>query len=387
MALPETREAVADTDLGAGSCRAAGDSRGQGPEVTEMVDAGREENHAPLHMGLDTFGDLTHDQDDQPLSQAQTIRNVVEQGVLAELVGVDSFGIGEHHTSDFPMPAADVVLAAIASRTHRIRLGSAVTVLSSDDPVRVFQRYSTLDALSGGRAEVILGRGSSSESFPLFGYDLADYETLFEEKTNLFAALRDGSPVTWEGTVRASLKNQEVVPRTEGGPLPTWIGVGGNPESVIRAARYGFSLMLAIIGGAPERFALFPKLFRRALTEFGYTNRPIGIHSPGHVADTDEQARSEFWPRYLEVIRSVSRKRGFAIPTEGHFLHETGPEGSLYVGSPDTVAKKIAATVSALEADRFDLKYGMGGLPHDKLMRTIELYGTEVIPRVRALLG
>src|SRR5439155_2750849 len=223
----------------------------------------------PLVFGLDTFGDVTHDDDDRPLSHAQTIRNLVEEGVLAEQVGVDFFGIGEHHTDDFPMPAADVALAAIAARTTRIRVGSAVTVLSSDDPVRVFQRYSTLNAISNGRAEVILGRGSSIDSFPLFGYDLADYEELFEEKVNLFAELLRGGPITWQGKTRASLSNQDVVPHTEFGPFPAWIGVGGSPQSVVRAAYYGFSLMLAIIGGSPTRFAPFSRLFHEALKKFG----------------------------------------------------------------------------------------------------------------------
>lgn len=269
-------------------------------------------------MGLDTFGDLTHD-DDRPLSHAQTIRNVVEQGILADQVGVDFFGIGEHHTDDFPLSAADVVLGAIAARTTHIRLGSAVTVLSSDDPVRVFQRYSTLNAVSGGRAEVILGRGSSIDSFPLFGYDLADYEELFEEKAHLFAELLKGGPVTWQGKLRPALHDQDVVPHTESGPLPAWIGVGGNPNSVIRAARYGFSLMLAIIGGSSARFAPFSELFHRALREFGRPTLPIGVHAPGHVAATDEEAREEFWPRYLDVIRNVSRTRGFAVPTKESF--------------------------------------------------------------------
>ena len=341
----------------------------------------------PLVLGLDTFGDVTHDQDDRPLSHAQTIRNVVEQGVLADQVGVDFFGIGEHHTDDFPMPAADVVLGAIAARTTRIRLGSAVTVLSSDDPVRVFQRYSTLNAVSGGRAEVILGRGSSIDSFPLFGYDLADYEDLFEEKTNLFAELLEGEPVTWHGKTRPSLLNQDVVPHTESGPFPAWIGVGGSPQSVIRAARYGFSLMLAIIGGNPARFAPFSQLFQQALERFGRAPLPVGVHSPGHVAVTDEQAREEFWPRYLEVIRHYSKIRGFAVPTKESFLYEIGPRGALYVGSPDTVARKIAANLPALSANRFDLKYGMGGLSHQALITSIELYGTQVIPRVRELLA
>jgi probable LLM family oxidoreductase len=341
----------------------------------------------PLVLGLDTFGDVTHDSSDRPLSHAQTIRNVVEQGVLADQVGADFFGIGEHHTDDFPMPAADVVLAAIAARTSRIRLGSAVTVLSSDDPVRVFQRYSTLNAISGGRAEVILGRGSSIDSFPLFGYDLADYEDLFEEKSDLFAELLKGGPVTWQGKTRPSLHDQDVVPHTESGPFPTWIGVGGSPQSVVRAARHGFSLMLAIIGGSPARFAPFSQLFQQALERFGRAPLPVGIHSPGHVAVTDEQAREEFWPRYREVIARYSKIRGFAIPTKESFRFEIEPRGALYVGSPETVARKIAANLTALGANRFDLKYGMGGLSQEALMTNIELYGRQVIPRVRELLA
>jgi len=341
----------------------------------------------PLVFGLDTFGDVTHDADDRPISHAQAIRNVVEEGVFADKMGVDFFGVGEHHTTDFPMPAADVALAAIAARTTRIRVGSAVTVLSSDDPVRVFQRYSTLNAISKGRAEVILGRGSSIDSFPLFGYDLADYEELFEEKLNLFAELLKGGPITWQGKMRASLRNQEVVPHTEFGPFPAWIGVGGSPQSVVRAAYYGFSLMLAIIGGSPARFAPFSRLFHEALKKFGRDPLPIGVHSPGHVAETDEKAREDFWPRYLQIITSVAKTRGFAIPTKESFAYEVGPRGALYVGSPETVAQKIAANLTALGANRFDLKYGMGGLSHEALMANIELYATQVMPRVRELLA
>jgi probable LLM family oxidoreductase len=341
----------------------------------------------PLEFGLDTFGDVTDDQDGHPLSHAQTIRNLVDQGVLAEQVGLDFFGIGEHHTDDFPLSAADVVLAAIAARTSRIHVGSAVTVLSSDDPVRVFQRYSTLNAVSSGRAEVILGRGSSIDSFPLFGYDLANYDTLFEEKTNLFAELLKGGPVTWQGTTRAPLHDQDVVPHTEDGPFPTWIGVGGSPQSVLRAARYGFALMLAIIGGSPARFAPFSQLFEQALEQLGRPRLPIGVHSPGHVAATDEEAREQFWPRYRAVITRMSKVRGFAIPTEESFLREVGPLGALYVGSPQTVAEKIAKNLRVLKANRFDLKYGMGGLSHAALMTNIELYGRQVVPRVRELLA
>jgi probable LLM family oxidoreductase len=350
-------------------------------------DSAGEPTSFPLVLGLDTFGDLTHDDQDRPDSHAQVIRDLVEQGVLADEVGLDFFGIGEHHTDDFPLSAGDVVLGAIAARTTRIRLGSAVTVLSSDDPVRVFQRYSTLNAISNGRAEVILGRGSSIDSFPLFGYDLADYEELFEEKSQLFAEILKGGPVTWKGNTRPALSNQDIVPHLEGGPFPVWIGVGGSPQSVVRAARYGFSLMLAIIGGSPARFAPFSRLFQQALEKFGQAPRPVGVHGPGHVAATDEEAREEFWPRYLEVIRRVSKTRGFAIPTKESFLYETGPHGALYVGSPETVAQKIAHNLPVLGANRFELKYGMVGLSHEALMTNIELFGTQVAPRVRELLA
>jgi probable LLM family oxidoreductase len=345
------------------------------------------EQQFPIRLGLNTFGDVTRDEHGRFLTHAQTIRNLVEEGVQAEAVGLDYFGIGEHHTPDMPLSAADVVLAAIAARTENIRLGSAVTVLSSDDPVRVFQRYSTLDAVSHGRAEVILGRGSSIDSFPLFGYDLKDYEELFEEKAQLFAELLKGGPVTWSGNTRPALVDQDVVPHLESGPFPAWIGVGGSPQSVVRAARYGYSLMLAIIGGWPQRFAAFSELFQRALRQLGQPARPVGVHSPGHVAHTDEQAREEFWPHYLEVITRVSRTRGFRIPTKESYLQETGPDGALYVGSPETVAQKIATNMTVLGATRFDLKYGIGGLGHDKLMTAIELYGTKVAPRVRELLA
>jgi probable LLM family oxidoreductase len=338
-------------------------------------------------FGLDTFGDRNGDAAGNQVSHAQTIRNVVEEGIFAEEAGVDFFGIGEHHTEHFPMPAGDVVLAAIAARTERIRLGSAVTVLGSDDPVRVFQRYSTLNALSNGRAEVILGRGSSIESFPLFGYDLADYEQLFDEKATLFSELRKGGPVTWTGQTRAPLQGQDVVPHVESGPFPAWIGVGGNPQSVIRAARLGFSLALAIIGGPPARFAAYSELFQRALEKFGREPLPVLVHSPGHVAATDEQAKAEFWPRWLDIVTVMSGERGFRIPTRESFDWETGQEGALYVGSPETVARKIAANVPLLGATRFDLKIGLPGMTHEQLMTGIELYGKEVIPLARDLLS
>ncbi|MEU5846356.1 LLM class flavin-dependent oxidoreductase [Saccharopolyspora shandongensis] len=336
-------------------------------------------------FGLDTFGDISSAADGTPHTHADSIRAAVEHGVLADELGVEHFNIGEHHTDDFPMPAGDVVLGAVAARTSRIRLGSAVTVLSSDDPIRVFQRYSTLNAISGGRAEVTLGRGSSTESFPLFGYDLADYNVLFDEKLNLFAEVMKGDPVTWNGTVRPPLHDQEIVPELDA-PLPVWVGVGGNPNSVIWAARYGFNLRLAIISGSPARFGPLAQLYTQALEQLGFGQRPIGIHSPGHVAETDDQAIEEFWPNYLAVITRMSQVRGFGIPTKEMFLNEIGPHGSLYVGSPDTVAQKIANTLTVLNASRFDLKYAMGRLADDKLRTNIKLYATEVVPRVRKLL-
>jgi len=340
-----------------------------------------------ITLGLDTFGDVLTDDRGAPLGHAETIRGLVEHGVLADQVGIDFFGIGEHHTADMPLSAPDVVLAAIAARTSRIHLGSAVTVLSSDDPVRVFQRYSTLDALSNGRAEVILGRGSSTESFPLFGYDLADYDELFEEKVDLFARLLEEKPVTWSGRLRPALTGQEVVPHTESGRIPTWIGVGGSPESVLRTARHGMSLMLAIIGGPTVRFRPFADLFREAQRRLGTPSRPIGVHSPGHVADTDEAARDELFPHYLEVLTRLSRTRGFRPPSRETFDQEVSANGSWYVGSPETVARKIAATLRTLGATRFDLKYGLAGHPSGEVLRGIELYGTKVAPMVRDLMA
>ncbi len=343
-----------------------------------------------IELGLDTFGDVTRTSDGREVSHAQVIRDVIDEAVLADELGIDFFGVGEHHRSDFVISAPEVVLAAIAGRTQRIRLGSAVTVLSSDDPVRVFQRFSTLDAASGGRAEVILGRGSFTESFPLFGYDLEQYSALFEEKIALFAALleqdRTGEPVTWSGRTRASLTQQRVYPTTERGTLKTWVGVGGSPESVLRAARYGLPLMLAIIGGDPRRFAPYAALYRQELERRGTAPLPVGVHSPGYLAETDAQAREELWPAYREMRNRIGAERGWGPTSRAEFDREI-EAGSLYVGSPETVARKIASTVRALDLARFDLKYSSGPLEPAQLKRSIELYGREVIPRVRELLG
>ena len=340
-----------------------------------------------VELGLDTFGDVTVDADGNRLTTAEVLRNVVDEAVLADRLGVDVFGVGEHHRDDFAVSAPEVVLAAVAARTERIRLASAVTVLSSDDPVRVYQRFATVDALSDGRAEVILGRGSFTESFPLFGYDLKDYEVLFEEKIHLFHRLLDETPVTWEGTTRAALRDADVYPKTESGRLTTWVGVGGTPQSVLRTAQYGFRLMLAVIGGAPDRFAPYVDLYRRAHQQLGTTPEPVGVHSPGFVAATDEEARELFYPGYRETRDRIGALRGWPPLQQREFDAEVA-HGSLYVGSVETVAAKIAHAIRVLDVGRFDMIYSAAGtVSASARLRSVELYGTQVIPRVRELLA
>jgi probable LLM family oxidoreductase len=343
----------------------------------------------PIELGLDTFGDVTADADGRLLSHAQVLRNVAAEAELADSLGVAFFGVGEHHRPDFAISAPEVLLGAIASRTQQIRLGTAVTILSTDDPIRVYQRFSTLDAVSDGRAEVILGRGSFTESFPLFGYSLDDYDDLFEQKLAIFAALREadrtGEPVRWKGTVRPPLEGVRVHPPVERPPLRTWVGVGGSPESVVRAARYRLPLTLAIIGGDPRRFAPYVELYHRALAQLGSEPLPLGVHAPGHLAETDERAREQLWPAYQVMRNRIGAERGWGPTSRAEYEREIAV-GSLYVGSPETVARKIAATVRALGASRFDLKYSAGTLRHELAMQSIELYGREVIPRVQRLL-
>src|SRR5882672_4940103 len=282
-----------------------------------------------IELGLDTFGDVTDGPDGKPLHAAQVIRNLVEEAVLADEVGVDFIGVGEHHRADFSISSPEVVLAAIASRTRRIRLGSAVTVLSSDDPIRVFQRFSILDAVSYGRAEVMLGRGSFIESFPLFGFDLAQYEQLFNEKLDLFAEVLKQQPVTWSGKMRPPLAGLSVYPKTESGRLTTWIGVGATPQSVLRAARYGMPLMLAIIGGDPQRFTPFAELYRRALKEMGKPALPVGVHSHGYVAETDAQAGDDLFADYKRMRDKIGAERGWPPLTRADFEREMSTARSM----------------------------------------------------------
>jgi alkanesulfonate monooxygenase SsuD/methylene tetrahydromethanopterin reductase-like flavin-dependent oxidoreductase (luciferase family) len=264
---------------------------------------------AALEFGLDTFLPVTVDESGRPISGDQVIRNTIAEAVLAEEVGVDSFNIGEHYRTEFMDSAGHVVLAAIASRTERIRLGTAVTVLSTQDPVRLYTEFATLDAVSNGRAQLIVGRGSLTESFPLFGFDLADYEELFEEKLDLLVRLLREQPVTWSGKFRSALTDQFVSPPIPDGHIPTWVGVGGSPQSVVRAARFGLPLMLAVIAGRPERFAPYVELYKRALEEHGQPQLPIGLHSLGFVAETDEEALEIQWPYYQEVRVGGARAR------------------------------------------------------------------------------
>jgi len=338
-------------------------------------------------FGIDTFGDVTLDSDGRPRPHAETLRHVVDDAMLAEQVGIDAFAVGEHHRPDFSISAPEVVLAAIAGRTTRLVLGSAVTVLSTDDPVRVFERFSTLNALSGGRAEVILGRGSFTESYPLFGFDLSNYDGLFEERLALFMELLKEEPVTWSGRTRSPLTAQRVYPTLEHGTLRTWIGIGGSPQSVERSARYGLPLTIAIIGGSPQRFRPHVELYHRLLEQYGFARQPIAIHSPGYVAETDDQALSDLWPHHEGMMRRIGSERGWPPPTRAQFARDAGSDGALCVGSPETVAAKIARTAQLLELSRFNMKYSNGTLPHEQQMRSIELFGTRVIPRVRELLA
>ena len=339
-----------------------------------------------IKFGLDTFGDMTVDDSGKPKSAGQVIRDLVDQAVLADELGLNSINVGEHHRDDFAVSAPDTVLAGIATVTKNIKLGTGVTVLSSEDPVRVYQRFATVDALSNGRAEIMAGRGSFIESFPLFGYELSDYHVLFEEKLELLVELLKEQPVTWSGTTRAGLQNQEVYPKTERGAIPLRVGVGGSPESVVRAARLGIPMALAIIGGDPARFAPFARLYKDSLEKFGKSQLPISIHSPGHIADTDEQAIEELWPHYEAMFGRIGLERGWGPTTKAHYLQEVH-HGSLYVGSVETVAQKIAYAIRAGGAERFDLKYSNGPLSHSKLMHSIELYATQVVPRVQELLA
>jgi len=341
---------------------------------------------APFEIGVFTFGDHGPDPaSGATVSPAQRMRQIVEEAVLAEQAGLDVFGVGEHHRADFLVSAPEVVLAAVAARTERIRLTSAVTVLSSDDPIRVFQRFATLDLLSGGRAEVLVGRGSFVESFPLFGHDLAHYDRLFAEKLELLLTVRASTAVRWSGTTRPPLAGQEVHPRPLQDPLPVWVGVGGTPESAQRAGTLGLPMALAIIGGLPERFVPFAQIHRRALQDAGHDPAAVPLAVTGHafVAPTGQEAADVAFPPYAEVMRRIGRERGWPPMTREQFEAMRAPRGSLFVGDPEQVAEKLLAQHRLFGHQRALFQVGLGALPHAQVLRAIELLGTEVAPVVR----
>ena len=336
-----------------------------------------------MELGHYTFADLH-----PGVTPEQRLRDLMEEAELADQVGLDVFGVGEHHRADYSVSAPGVALAAASQRTQRVRLTSAVSVLSSDDPVRVFQEFATIDLLSGGRAEIMAGRGSFIESFPLFGYDLDDYDELFAEKLDLLLALRSGNPVTWSGRHRAPLQQAGVFPRPLQEPLPVWIAVGGTPQSVVRAAALGLPLAIAIIGGLPERFAPLVELYRNASRQAGHEHaQPVSINSHAYVADDPRQARDEYFGPYAGVMSRIGRERGWPPLTREQFEASTGPRGALLVGHPEEVAEKIVAQHRLFGHQRFMAQLSLGAMPHAKAMRSIELFGTRVAPLVRAEVG
>ncbi|RDI48941.1 LLM class flavin-dependent oxidoreductase [Nocardia mexicana] len=335
-----------------------------------------------MELGLTTFAER-HAVGDRPAPNAgERLRQVVEEAVATERAGLDVYGVGEHHREDFAGSAPEMVLATVAGRTEHIQLTTAVSVLSSDDPVRLYERFATLDALSSGRAELMAGRGSFVESFPLFGYDLGDYDELFAEKLDLLLRLREDGPVTWSGKFRAPLRDTVVYPRTDR-PLPVWIAVGGSPESVARAGLLGLPLAIAIIGGAPARFRPLVDLYHRALEQGGHEPQPIAVHAHGYIADTDERAVADFYEPYAAAMSGLGKERGWGPMTRTQFDALRGPGGSLFVGTPDHVAEKVADIRDTLGLDRFMLHPSVGTLPHDRVLHTIELLGEKVAPQVR----
>jgi probable LLM family oxidoreductase len=338
-----------------------------------------------MELGLHTFADVSLQRGPGHVGWHERLRNLVEEISLADQVGLDVFGVGEHHRPDYAASAPAIILAAAAERTKRIRLTSAVTVLSSDDPVRVFQQFATLDQLSSGRAEIMAGRGSFIESFPLFGYDLGDYDQLFAEKLELLLKIRDSETVTWSGELRAPINDRGVYPRPYQDPLPVWIAVGGTPQSVVRAGTLGLPLALAIIGGEPARFVPFFDLYRESARRAGHdpAKLPTSLNVHGFIAETTDEAADDFYGPQAEVMNRIGRERGWGPTSRAHFDAARGPRGALFVGDPEAVAEKIVAQHALFGNDRFLLQMAIGAMPHDKVMKGIELFGTRVAPIVR----
>lgn len=339
-----------------------------------------------MELGIYTFADMTPDPaTGKTISAHERLHNLLEEIELAEQVGLDVFAVGEHHREEYAVSSPATVLAAAAARTNKIKLSSAVTVLSSDDPVRVFQQFATLDLLSEGRAEIMAGRGSFIESFPLFGYDLKDYDELFEEKLELLIKINESEKITWKGKHRPSINNLSVYPRPYQKKLPIWIAIGGTPESIIRAAKLNLPLALAIIGGYPERFAPLIQLYRSTSQKAGFdpAQLQVGINSHVFIADTSQQAADIFFPSYAYIMSKIGKERGWSPITRPQFDAMRSPEGSLLVGSPQEVIDKILYEYELFGNTRFLAQMSVGSIPHKDMLKSIELFGTKVAPEVR----
>ena len=340
----------------------------------------------PFEIGVSSFADtFVNSETGERISDEQRLANLLEEIELADRVGLDVFGVGEHHRPDFAASSPATILAAAAAKTKNIKLTSAVTVLSTDDPVRVFQQFSTVDLLSHGRAELTAGRGSFTESYPLFGYDLDDYDELFQEKLELLLEVRDNEKVTWAGQHRPGINNRGVYPRPAQEKLPVWIGVGGNPASVERGGRLGLPLIIAIIGGAPARFAPLVEYYRESARAAGIdpATLPVAINSHAHIAEDSRQAADQFWPHYGALMNQIGRERGWSPMTRNQFESLRSPMGALFVGSPDEVVEKVLYQYDLFGHDRFVAQMGVGPQPHEEVLKAIELLGTKVAPRVR----
>jgi probable LLM family oxidoreductase len=337
-----------------------------------------------VQIGVYTFAELYPDPaTGRTISAEERLHDLIEEVELADELGLDVFGIGEHHRPDFAVSAPGVVLGAMAARTKRIRLTSAVSVISSDDPVRVFQDFATIDLLSGGRAEIMAGRGSFIESFPLFGYDLHDYDALFDEKLRMLLAVRDAERLTWSGGHTQRVDDRGVYPRPVQDPLPVWVAVGGAPESAARAGALGLPMALAIIGGMPERFTPFAEIHREAARRAGHEPPALSINSHGYIAETWEQAVEESFPHAAAMMNAIGRERGWPPMTRGDYEAASRLRGANFVGSPQQVVEKILYQHELFGHDRFLVQFAVGSLPHDRMLRSIELLGTEVAPAVR----
>ena len=343
-----------------------------------------------MELGISSFADMSPDPiTGRKVTAEERITQLLEEVKLAEQVGLDVFAVGEHHRPDYAASSPAVILGAMAAVTKKIRLSSSVTVLSSDDPVRVFQDFATIDALSGGRAEIMAGRGSFTESFPLFGYSLNDYDTLFSEKLDLLLKIRGQEKISWKGKHRAAIDNLGIYPRPVQNPLPVWIAIGGTPESVQRAATLNLPMMLAIIGGTPDRFAPYVKYYRDISKQLGHDSSTlqVGINSHTYIADTSQQAADEFYPAYADVMTRIGGERGWQPMQRAHYEMMREPHGALLVGSPQQVIDKILYEYELFKHTRFLAQIGVGTMPYDKLLRAIELFGTVVAPAVRKAIG